>query len=89
MAEVEWEWVFDNTDAHHNHLPRTSVNCQLRFSGFATTPLLTTITYKNGETTHLRFTAEKMSYPLSELTWAELMDGYEQFLIVRNRYVKS
>lgn len=92
MAEVGWEWVFDNTDAHHNHLPRGWVDCKLTFSGGrgSKVPLLT-ITYpgNSSERTQLRFTAERIRYPLSELTWARLMDGYKQFLIVRNRYVKS
>jgi len=83
MAEVEWEWVFDNTDAHHNQLARTSVNCKLSFSGGRghKVPLLR-ITYPGNisERTLIRFSTEKIKYPLSETTWARLMDGYDLFL---------
>ena len=91
MAADLWEWVFDNTDGHHHHLARTSVNCKLSF-GFETgvlgelryrpkVPLLT-ITYPNSsERTLIRFTTEKIKYPLSETTWARLMDGYDLFVM--------
>ncbi len=91
MAEVEWEWVFDNTDTHHNHLPTSSVNCQLSFSGGRghKVPLLT-ITYPpSSERTLIRFTAERMRYPLSELTWARLMDGCGLFLKARKEQHES
>lgn len=85
MAAMDWEWVFDNTDAHHNHLASSYVNCKLTFSGGRghKVPLLT-ITYpgNSSERTLIRFTTEKIKYPLSETTWARLMDGYGLFLKV-------
>ena len=83
MAADEWGWVFDNTDGHHNHLARTSVNCKLTFSGGGHRVPLLKITYprSKAERTLIHFTAEKIKYPLSETTWLQLMEGYDLFIM--------